>query len=85
MVFTGCTDKPGKDGIKVMTLNLRYDNPRDSLNAWPNRAMMVCNFLEEEKPDLLGMQEVLSHQLNVLDSALHNEYSSVGVGRCGWC
>jgi endonuclease/exonuclease/phosphatase family metal-dependent hydrolase len=81
VTFAGCADKPGRGDIKVMTLNLRYDNPRDSLNAWPNRAMMVCRFLKEEKPDLLGMQEVLSHQLNVLDSALNDEYASVGVGR----
>jgi endonuclease/exonuclease/phosphatase family metal-dependent hydrolase len=63
-----------------MTLNLRYDNPRDSINAWPNRAAMVCSFLNEEKPDLLGMQEVLYRQYEVLDSALAG-YASVGVGR----
>ncbi len=66
--------------LKVMTLNVRYDNPRDSLNAWPNRAAMVCDFIEAEKPDILGMQEVLLRQYEVLDSALE-EYASVGVGR----
>jgi len=63
-----------------MTLNLRYDNPRDSINAWPIRASIVCNFLKNENPDLLGMQEVLFHQYEILDSVL-TDYSSVGVGR----
>jgi len=81
MIFTSCSEKSGKGVIKVMTLNLRYDNPADSLNAWPKRASLVCRFLKEEKPDLLGMQEVLSHQFNYLDSALIDDYASVGVGR----
>lgn len=76
----GCSRRSGNETVNVMTLNLRYDNPRDSVNAWPNRAAMVCSFLNEEKPDLLGMQEVLYRQYEVLDSALR-DYASVGVGR----
>ncbi len=58
-VLTGCSRNSEKNAIKVMTLNVRYDNPGDSINAWPNRATMVCNFIVDEKPDILGMQEVL--------------------------
>jgi len=76
----GCSGKRNRDNIKVMTLNVRYDNPGDSINAWPNRASIVCNFISQEEPDLLGMQEVLLHQYNLLDSVL-TEYHSVGVGR----
>ena len=79
-VFTGCSGKKSRDNIKVMTLNIRYDNPGDSVNAWPNRASMVCDFIREEEPDLLGMQEVLNHQYDLLDSVL-TDYGSVGVGR----
>lgn len=76
----GCSHSSDKENIRVMTLNVRYDNPRDSLNAWPNRARMVCDFIADEKPDILGMQEVLWHQYEVLDSVLTG-YSSIGVGR----
>lgn len=79
--FASCREKSDTENIKVMTLNVRYNNPGDSLNAWPNRASMVCRFLTEEKPDLLGMQEVLVDQFNVLDSILSEDYASVGVGR----
>ena len=78
--FVGCSNKPGRDRIKVMTLNVRMDTPYDSINAWPNRAEIVCDFLKDEKPDLLGMQEVLLHQYEALDSALE-DYMSIGVGR----
>lgn len=80
-VFTGCSDRNSGKVIKVMTLNLRYDNPRDSANAWPKRCSLVGHFLKEEKPDLIGMQEVLSNQLNYLDSVLTGDYADVGVGR----
>jgi endonuclease/exonuclease/phosphatase family metal-dependent hydrolase len=75
-----CSNRSKENSVKVMTLNVRYDNPHDSLNAWPNRAAMVCEFIKTEKPDLLGMQEVLLNQYEILDSALVG-YASVGVGR----
>ena len=58
-LFTGCNKNSDEAILKVMTFNIRYDNPADSFNAWPNRASFVCRFLNDEKPDLIGMQEVL--------------------------
>jgi endonuclease/exonuclease/phosphatase family metal-dependent hydrolase len=69
-----------KDMVKVMTFNIRYDNPDDSLNSWTNRSNQVYDFINDEKPDIIGMQEVLLNQYGMLDSVLTN-YSSVGVGR----
>ena len=80
ILISGCSHKSAENNIKVMTLNIRYDNPEDSIYAWPRRAAQVCNFIKNEKPDILGMQEVLWRQYTVLDSALI-DYSSVGVGR----
>lgn len=78
--LTGCSHKSDKNTLKVMTLNVRYDNPADSIYAWPNRASQVCNFINREKPDVVGLQEVLWHQYEVIDSVLTG-YSSIGVGR----
>lgn len=80
VVVMGCANRSDKNMIKVITLNIRLDTPRDSLNAWPYRADFVCDYLTREKPDLLGMQEVLLHQFQVLDSVLVG-YGSIGVGR----
>lgn len=41
---------------------------------------MAAEFISTERPDLLGMQEVLAHQYDYLDSVLAG-YGSVGVGR----
>jgi endonuclease/exonuclease/phosphatase family metal-dependent hydrolase len=76
----GCSRQSGKDSFKVMTLNLRYDNPRDSLNAWSNRVSQVSKFINSEKPSIIGMQEVLWAQYETLDSLLP-DYASEGKGR----
>src|SRR4030066_974576 len=80
VLLPGCKKKSDVNILKVMTFNIRYDNPRDSINAWPNRASFLCRFLNDEEPDLIGMQEVLNHQYEYIDSVLTG-YSSVGVGR----
>ncbi len=79
-VLNSCSNKADKDALKVMTLNLRYANPGDSLNAWENREGLVRSYITGDKPDIIGMQEVLLNQYVYLDSVL-NEYSSVAVGR----
>jgi len=80
VVASGCSRDSRKNSVKVMTLNVRYDNPNDSANAWPRRAAIVCDFIRGEKPDILGMQEVLSTQHEYLDSIM-KDYISVGIGR----
>ena len=76
----GCKKRSDVNILKVMTFNIRYDNPKDSVNAWRERAPFVCRFLKEEEPDLIGMQEVLVHQYEYLDSVM-TDYSSIGIGR----
>jgi endonuclease/exonuclease/phosphatase family metal-dependent hydrolase len=80
VVLSACSGNADRNAIKVMTLNVRFDNPDDSLNAWSQRQKVVSQFLTSEKPDILGMQEVLWHQYELLDSVL-SDYASVGVGR----
>ena len=76
-----CSCVPADDpAIDVITFNIRMDTPRDSINAWPNRASIVAGFVNDQIPDLLGMQEVLWHQYQYLDSALAG-YGSVAAGR----
>ena len=65
---------------RVMTYNIRYDNPKDSLNKWDNRKLEVVNLLKYYEPEIFGIQEGLLHQLNYLDDNL-SSYSRIGVGR----
>ena len=80
LLAIGCSHSKSKDAIKVMTMNVRYDNPDDSLNAWPNRIHLISSVISREKPDVMGMQEVLWSQYHAMDSLMKG-YSSVGVGR----
>jgi endonuclease/exonuclease/phosphatase family metal-dependent hydrolase len=63
-----------------MTYNIRFDNPEDSANAWPNRKQKVFDLLKKYDPDVIGLQEVLHHQLmHLVDQ--NPDYAFVGVGR----
>ena len=73
--------------LKVLSFNIRYNNPNDGDNSWPNRSERVKNFLWSESPDIIGFQEVLHNEVLELDRALFNynfsqrQYTRIGVGR----
>ncbi|CAN5473583.1 endonuclease/exonuclease/phosphatase family protein [soil metagenome] len=70
----------GPTVLKVATFNIRYDNPGDGDNAWPNRKELAADFLRDLDADSVGLQEAISHQLEYL-VASSPEYASLGVGR----
>ena len=65
---------------KVISYNIRYDNPSDSLNNWNNRKLELAKVFKHYEPEIFGIQEGLEHQLKYLDKHLLN-YSRIGVGR----
>ncbi len=64
----------------VMTYNIRLDTQADGVNAWPNRKEKLIALIRKANPDILGVQEVLHHQMQVLQTGLP-EYAFAGVGR----
>jgi endonuclease/exonuclease/phosphatase family metal-dependent hydrolase len=66
--------------LQVMTFNVRYDNPDDSLNNWQYRKDAAAEMIAAYDVDLLGTQEVLANQLNDLKERLP-QYAAIGVGR----
>lgn len=66
--------------VNWTTFNIRYDNPKDSLNNWKYRKDTVAAFIKQHDLDIIGMQEVLNNQLEDLKKRLP-EYAEVGVGR----
>jgi endonuclease/exonuclease/phosphatase family metal-dependent hydrolase len=79
-VSTGAEPVASPDPLRVMTFNLRYDNPRDGVNAWPNRKDWVASLITFHGADVVGVQEALRRQLGDLDARLTG-WSRVGVGR----
>lgn len=66
--------------LRVMSYNIRYDNPGDGLNAWPVRRQALADQIKTTDPDIFGVQESLPHQVAWLADALP-EYEHLGVGR----
>ncbi len=68
------------DVLRVMSFNIRYDNPADGDNNWHQRKAAIVDLCITQQPAVIGMQEALIHQVQYLDSALSN-YRYIGVGR----
>jgi endonuclease/exonuclease/phosphatase family metal-dependent hydrolase len=79
-LFTSCAQKQMPLELNVMTYNIRYDNPGDSLNNWKYRKNNAANAIRFYDADILGTQEVLHNQLLDLKDRLSG-YGVVGVGR----
>lgn len=80
LLLTFCTPEKPAHELKVMSFNVRFDNPDDGINAWPNRIRLVEKYMNDEMPDILGVQESLFHQNEDL-LAIMPGYAYVGSGR----
>lgn len=69
-----------KGSMRVMTFNIRYDEPRDGVNAWANRKQKVADVIRFHKADIVGVQEALVTQLRDLERLLP-DLAWCGVGR----
>lgn len=66
--------------LRVMSFNIRYNNPRDGDNAWPHRKDLAASMLHLHRPDVVGMQEALAEQVEDLAKRLP-DFAWTGVGR----
>ncbi len=80
LIFTGCTPRASTFELKVMSFNVRFDNPADGINAWSNRIPLVEKYMKDKMPDIVGMQESLYHQNEDLLQIMPG-YAYVGTGR----
>jgi hypothetical protein len=66
--------------LRVMSFNIRYNNPGDGPNAWPLRKAWVAQLIRFHDADAVGVQEALPGMLADLDTLLP-EFARIGVGR----
>jgi len=71
-----------KNALRVMTFNIRYNEPKDGVNAWANRKTKVADVIRFHKADLIGVQEAQYNQLQDLEKLLP-DFAWRGVGRDG--
>ncbi len=81
VLFSACGSAPASaPELKVMSMNMRYDNPEDGENNWQYRRERIAEMVVDAGVDLMGTQELLGHQYAQLKELLP-AYGSVGVGR----
>ena len=71
-----------KSQERIMTLNIRFDNPSDGEDRWELRRQDLCALLMDHKPDFIGIQEALPNQVDFIDQQL-KDYDFIGFGRDG--
>lgn len=66
--------------LKLMSYNIRFDNPSDGENKWNLRKDFLSHQIQFHEADFIGTQEGKLHQLQYLDSTLI-DYKYIGIGR----
>jgi endonuclease/exonuclease/phosphatase family metal-dependent hydrolase len=66
--------------LKIMTYNIRLDNPSDGENWWPNRKDYFTSQIQFYSPDIFGVQEATPNQVIDIATALP-DYNKFGIGR----
>lgn len=74
-------DNKGHEGIHAISFNIRYANAEDGTNSWKYRYPAVAMMLDDQRPDVAGLQECLYEQFEYLQTSLDKLYKFVGVGR----
>jgi endonuclease/exonuclease/phosphatase family metal-dependent hydrolase len=68
------------EALRVMTFNIRYDNPADGEDGWTNRRAKVASMIRFHGADVVGLQEALRTQIADLEAALPH-FGWFGTGR----
>lgn len=66
--------------VRVMSFNIRYGTANDGQNHWKNRYEMVFDVLRNHRPDIVGLQEALSFQIDQIRKAVEG-FGLIGVAR----
>jgi endonuclease/exonuclease/phosphatase family metal-dependent hydrolase len=66
--------------LKVISYNIRYNNPADGLNRWDLRKDEMLGFLKNQNAEIIGLQEVLHSQKVILEKNL-GDYFVIGNAR----
>lgn len=79
LVYTAAFSQKKSAPVNIITYNIRYNNPGDGVNAWPNRKDNVKALVKFHDADILCVQEALPEQFDAL--LANSNFEAVGVGR----
>ena len=79
--LTVSAQKPTRDyDLKVMSYNIRMGVAKDGTNSWEYRYPATALMLQDQMPDVFGVQEAFEFQIRFIEDNFA-DYDSVGVGR----
>lgn len=73
--------KDAREGLTVMSFNIRYAGAKDGTNSWEYRYPAVAMMMDDQTPDIIGLQECVWEQFNYLKNVFDKKFKIVGVGR----
>ena len=76
----GVSAKKKTADVKVISYNIRLGVAKDGTNSWEFRYPASAMMIDDQKPDIFGVQEAYDFQVKYLEEAC-TDYKSVGVGR----
>ena len=74
-----CAAQKAREPLSVMSFNIRNSLEKDGTNSWEHRYPATGIMVDDQKPDVLCLQEALANQNNYLVNVLTG-YKYVGVG-----
>ena len=79
--FTSSAQKQSRDyDLKVMSYNIRMGTAKDGTNSWEYRYPATAMMIQDQKPDVFGVQEAFDFQIKFIEDNF-TDYDSFGVGR----
>lgn len=79
--FKSSAQKQTRDyDLKVMSYNIRLGTAKDGTNSWEYRYPATALMLQDQKPDVFGVQEAFDFQIKFIEENF-KDYDCVGVGR----
>ena len=80
-IFCDAAPKKETNTLTVISFNIRNSKAKDGTNSWEYRYPATFAMIEEQKPDIMGLQEARENQLGMLNYYFDKKYRYVGVGR----
>ena len=79
--FPSSAQKQSRDyDLKVMSYNIRMGTAKDGTNSWEYRYPATAMMIQDQKPDVFGVQEAFEFQIKFIEDNF-TDYDSFGVGR----
>ena len=70
MFSKGFCQQSEKSVISILSFNVRYNTPKDGINAWPFRKEKVAEVIISNDIDIAGLQEPWKDQIRDLKEVI---------------